>query len=114
VDYAAYQQNLTPRQKVARLSLFYNQKYHKNKVERKDIPKDVKQFIKGLPDSPFITGRAMFISSKLSGKKDAIGLMPDVQAEWTRLSAQEKKTYDDRAIADMKAYVQNLNKYIMA
>jgi hypothetical protein len=54
----------------------------------------------------------MFMASKLKGKKDAVGLMPEVQAEWNRLSAQEKKTFEERAEADIKSFTTNVSKYM--
>jgi hypothetical protein len=109
---AAYQSKLTPRQKLARSVLFYNSKYSKGKVARKDIPKPIKEFVKELPTTPFTTGRNMFMASKLRGQKDAIQMASTVHAEWKKMSVQEKKVFEDRAAADVRAFMGNFKNYM--
>lgn len=109
---ADYQKNLTERQKLARRALFYHNQYSRGQIMRSEIPSDIKKFIKGLPSSPFQTGRHMFLSSKLRGQKNAINMMGDTSMEWDRLSVSEKKAYDDRAGADMRNFVKLMASYL--
>lgn len=108
----AYQKNLTQRQKLARLALFYHRKYSRGEIKRSEIPADVKDFVKGLPAAPFMTGRAMFLASKLRGHGNATEMLVSVNKEWERLAQQEKKIMEDRAAADQAAFQDYLKKYL--
>ena len=65
-----------------------------------------------MPSPPFLTGRTMFMASKLRGHKDVISLMGQISKEWTSLPQSEKRAYEARAEEDVKNFKENVDKYI--
>lgn len=108
----AYRESLTPRQKLARRALYYDGRYRKRAIARCELPREVKEFVKQIPASPFVTGRSMFMASKLRGRADTLDLIGAVAAEWKSLPAAEASAFDSRALADMRMFKDAVAKYI--
>lgn len=92
--------------------MYYHGKYSRGLIKRAEIPKGVKEFVKGLPTNPFETGRQMFVAQKLRGHKNATELIATVSKEWESMPPTEKKRFEDRAQADFEAFKTNINAYI--
>ncbi len=108
-----YNDNLTKTMKTARRALYYNRLYGQGQVGRGDVPEDVKKFVQSLPATPFTSGRNMYLASQLRGHGSSVtGMIGDVQKAWARLSETEKKSFEDRAKADINMYKDALRKYL--
>lgn len=108
----SYQSQVSEGQRLARLALYFHRKYSRGNVTRAEIPQEIRKWVKGLPAAPFVSGHNMFLAMKLRGIAKSTLEMSQAQDQWNRLSAQEKKTYEDRAAADKEAYRENFAKYV--
>lgn len=112
VDMKSYKMHVSEGQRRARLALHFHRKYARGTITRSEIPAEVKNWVKGLPATPFVSGHTMFLAMKLRGNSKSTQDIRQAQEQWSRLSAQEKKAYDDRAAADQAAFRDNFSKYI--
>ena len=107
-----HKESLSEQQKLAVSAIQFDKRYRSGSVSLREIPKDIRLFIKGLPPQPYLTGWAMFVASRLHGKPNITTEMAQVASQWKTLSSNEQAEYQSRVDADLRAYRQAISEYL--
>lgn len=104
--------SLSAKKKLALSSIHYNELYRSGSVPLRDIPQEVRAFVRGLPTQPYLNGRTMFVASRMQGKTKVTEAMGDISAEWTALPTYEKEQYEKQAQSDLQSYREAISHYL--